>query len=65
MKKKVLTLVLSVLMFFGIFLAISNFTSENLEAGAVWVKLHEWWWGGFCYDPGDGCVIVTPDPSPS
>lgn len=65
MKKKVLSAVLTVLMIFGIFLAVSNFTSENLEAGAVWVELHDWWWGGTCHGPGDGCVIVTPDPSPS
>jgi len=60
--KKGVLIIMTIIMIAGVFVAIFNFTSDEAEAGAKWVKAHHILPDFIpCYDKGQDCVIVTPD----
>jgi hypothetical protein len=59
--KKCVLIIMTIIMIAGVFVAISNFTIDETEAAAKWVKAH-FILPDFipCYGDGQDCVIVTP-----
>ena len=58
--KKIVMIAMILFMIAGIFFAISNFTSAELEGEAVWKKAH-YVTPDFipCFDAGQDCCVVT------